>query len=112
MKGKSNMSFDRNTDYVKNENNNKYKRSQAIAKSVRESETKNIREENAEIRPTTFSPEPRSRNFRAKKQYMMLNFYPEEKRKLKRLANMNGVSASQYIENFLATQDDPGPEWD
>lgn len=43
---------------------------------------------------------------------MMLNFYPEEKRKLKRLANMNGVSASQYIENFLATQDDPGPEWD
>lgn len=112
MKGKSNMSFDRNTDYVKNENNNKFKRSQAIAKSVRESETKNIREENAEIRPTTFSPEPRNRNFRAKKQYMMLNFYPEEKRKLKRLANMNGVSASQYIENFLATQDDPGPEWD
>ena len=46
MKGKSNMSFDRNTDYVKNENNNKFKRSQAIAKSVRESETKNIREEN------------------------------------------------------------------
>ena len=43
---------------------------------------------------------------------MAYTISPEEKRKLKRLANMNGVSASQYIENFLATQDDPGPEWD
>lgn len=42
MKEKSNLSFNRNTDYVKNENNNKFKRSQAIAKSVRESETKTL----------------------------------------------------------------------
>lgn len=106
------MAFKRENDYPVKDSNNKFKRNNEIAKSVKEAETKNIREEEAEVRPTTVLPKQRSRNFRAKKQYMMLNFYPEEKRKLKRLANMNGVSASQYIENFLAKQDDPGPEWD
>ena len=106
------MAFKRENDYPVKDSNNKFKRNNEIAKSVKEAETKNIREEKAEVRPTTDLPKQRSRNFRAKKQYMMLNFYPEEKRKLKRLANMNGVSASQYIENFLAKQDDPGPEWD
>ena len=106
------MAFKRENEYPVKDSNNKFKRNNEIAKSVKEAETKNIREEKAEVRPTTVLPKQRSRNFRAKKQYMMLNFYPEEKRKLKRLANMNGVSASQYIENFLAKQDDPGPEWD
>ena len=106
------MAFKRENDYPVKHSNNKFKRNNQMAKSGTEAETKNIREEKAEVRPTTVLPKQSSRNFRAKKQYMMLNFYPEEKRKLKRLANMNGVSASQYIENFLAKQDDPGPEWD
>lgn len=96
------MAFNRDTEYLKKERNNNFKRNGNIAKSVREAET----------RAVSASTKPRREGYRVRKEYMMLNFYPEEKRKLKRLANQRGVSASQYIENFLAKQNDPGPEWD
>lgn len=106
------MAFNRDTEYLKKERNNNFKRNDNIAKSVREAETKNIKEEQAETRAVSASTKQRKEGYRVRKEYMMLNFYPEEKRKLKRLANQRGVSASQYIENLLAKQNDPGPEWD
>lgn len=101
------MAFDRDNKF-KDNTNNRFQRNENIANSVMQSEQKDMKE-NVEAVPVTQS---KNRRLKPKKQYMMLNFYPDEKIKLRRLANQQGISASEYIEKYLKTLPDPGPEWD
>lgn len=101
------MAFDRDNKF-KDNTNNRFQRNENIANSVMQSEQKDMKENGEAVSIT----QSKKRKLKPKKKYMMLNFYPDEKVKLRRLANQQGISASEYIEKYLKTLPDPGPEWD
>lgn len=83
------MAFDKREFHVNN-----FQRNDKLTENIVRAEEK---EKEVVIQPTP------SRTPKRKKEYMTLNFYPEEKAKLKRLAEQEGKSVSQVIEDWLAT---------